>query len=131
MNWLVFGGSLVAILALAAAAWTLRLGRDGGRIAEPEDAMRGAEEALAGFDASAAVIGSDSRAALVVGQDGRLAVLKAHGARVAVREIGWVAVRATPTGMLVDSGERRFGQVLLAGVNALDIRRLAPQLTIV
>ena len=29
MNWLQLGGSLAAILVLAAVAWALRLGRDG------------------------------------------------------------------------------------------------------
>jgi hypothetical protein len=55
--------------------------------------------------------------------------MKRHGARIAVREVTWNALRSTPGGIVVETGERRFGSVALTGVNALDIRRLAPQLT--
>ena len=126
MNWLVFGGSLLAILVLAGAAWALRLGRDGGRVGDPAAAMRQAEEALAGFASCAAVVAPGDRAALVTAEDGRVAVLKAHGARVAVREVAWSEVRSTGSGIVVDTGERRFGRVTLDGVDALDVRRLAP-----
>ena len=37
-------------------------------------------------------------------------------------EGGWGSVRG-----IVETGERRFGSVAITGVNALDIRRLAPQ----
>ena len=45
------------------------------------------------------------------------------------REVVWRDIRATADGLLVDSGERRFGTVTVAGVNALDVKRLAPQPT--
>ena len=67
--------------------------------------------------------------ALAIADDGRVAVMKRHGARIAVREVSWNALRSTPAGIVVETGERRFGSVALTGVNALDIRRLAPQLT--
>ena len=60
---------------------------------------------------------------------GRVAVVKRHGARLAVREVRWGQVRATHDGMLVDTGDRRFGKVTVVGINVLDIRRLAPSLT--
>lgn len=128
MNWTVLAGSLAAVLALAGVAWLLRLGRD-RRIAAPEEAAEAADAALAGFVTVGAVVGADGAAALAVDGEGRVAVCKRHGARLAVREVAWAAIRATPAGMVVDTGERRFGAVLVAGIDALDVRRLAPQLT--
>lgn len=128
MTWWVLAGSLAAVLALAGVAWALRLGRD-RRIEAPEEAAEAVEAALAGFRAANAVVGSDGAAALVVDAGKRVAVCKRHGARLAVREVAWRDIRATAGGLLVDSGERRFGAVTVAGVNALDVKRLAPQLT--
>ena len=124
MNWLQLSGSLAAILALAAIAWALRLGRD-ARIDSPEEAAGAAEAALAGFEAANVVVGADGGGALAVGTDGRLAAIKRHGARAAVREVTWAKVRPTPAGALVETGERLFGRVLLVGVDVLDLRRLA------
>lgn len=129
MNWVALGGSLAAVLSLGGVAAWLRLGGPERSFLEPGEAMRAAEEAIAGFVATAAGIGSDGRAALVVGKGLRVVILKAHGARVAAREIRWDMIRATPAGMLVETGERRFGAVLLSEVDNLDVRRLAPQLT--
>lgn len=129
MNWMMFGGSLAAVLALAGVARLLKLGGGDGAIGAPEDALGAAENALPGFVAVAVIVAVDRRAALVSGEDARLAVLKAHGARVAVREIAWTAVRATPAGIVVETRERRFGRITLCGVDALDVRRLAPELT--
>ncbi len=129
MNWIVFGASLAAVLALGGVAAWLRLGGTDASFTAPEEAMRAAEEAITGFVALSAALGSDGRAALVFGEGMRVVVLKAHGARSAAREVVWRDVRATHEGMLVSTGERRFGQVLVAGVDNLDVRRLAPQLT--
>lgn len=120
---MVLAGSLVAILALAGVAWLLRLGHD-AKIASPEEAAAAAETALAGFEAANVVLGADGAGALALGEDGRLAAVKLHGARHAVREVRWTAVRATPEGTLIETGERRFGAVRLAGVDALHLRRL-------
>ncbi|WP_374944216.1 hypothetical protein [Sphingomonas sp.] len=128
MKWTMLAGSLLAVLALAGIAWALKLGRD-RPIESPEEAADAADAALAGFVTAGAVVGADGAAALAVDGGGRVAVCKRHGARIAVREVAWTAVRATPEGMRVDTGERRFGAVTVAGVNALDVRRLAPQLT--
>lgn len=129
MNWLALGGSLAAVLALGGAAAMLRLGRGERMLVEEADAVRAADDAVAGFAGVSAVIGADGRAALVFGEDRRVVVLKVHGARIAARVIDWESVRATPGGMLVETNERRFGAVTLHGVDALDVRRLAPQLT--
>ena len=128
MNWPVLGGSLAAILVLAGICWGLKLGRV-ERIASPEDAADAADQSLPGFDTVGAVVGADGSGALAVADDGRVAVMKRHGARIAVREVTWHALRSTPAGIVVETGERRFGSVSLTGVDALDIRRLAPQLT--
>jgi hypothetical protein len=119
----MLGGSLAAILILAAIAWSLRLGRDAS-IATPEEAAAAAETALAGFEAANVVVGADGAGALAVGEDGRLAAIKLHGARPAVREVRWSAVRAVPEGTVIETGERRFGAVTLRGVDVLHLRRL-------
>ena len=125
MNWVLLAGSLAAVLLLAGVAWALRLGRD-RKIGAPEDAAEAVEAAIAGFRAANAVVGADGAAALVVDGQGRVAVCKRHGARIAVREVAWADIRATAGGLLVDHGERRFGAVTVAGVNALDVKRLVP-----
>lgn len=131
MNWMTLGGSLAAVLALGGVAAALRLGRSERILVEEADALREADQAVAGFAGVSAVIGADGRGALVFGEDRRVVVLKAHGANIAARVIAWDAVRATPGGMVVETNERRFGAVALPGVDALDVRRLAPQLTAV
>lgn len=128
MNWLVLGGSLVAVLALAGTAWALKLGRD-APIETAEEAAHAVEAALIGFDARGALLGADGLGALAVGRGGRVAVVKRHGANIAVREVPWTAILSTPAGIVVETGERRFGRVALPGVDALEVRRLAPQLT--
>lgn len=129
MNWLVFAASLGAVLALGGIAAWLKLGGTDISLKSPEEAMRAAEDAITGFFALSAAVGHDGRAALVFGDGMRIVVLKAHGARVAAREIVWRDVRASYEGMVVVTAERRFGTVLVAGVDNLDVRRLAPQLT--
>ena len=128
MNLPLLAGSLAAILLLAGVAWALRLGRD-AKIDSPEEAAAAAETALAGFETANVVVGADGAGALAVGEDGRLAAIKRHGARAAVREVRWAAVRSTPDGTVIDTGERRFGRVTLAGVDALHLRRLAGKIT--
>jgi hypothetical protein len=128
MTWIMLASSLVAVLMLAATAWALKLGRD-KRIESPEAAAEAADAALAGFATVGAVVGADGTAALAVDRTGRVAVCKRHGARVAVREVAWSAIRATGEGMRVETEERRFGAVTVTGVDALDVRRLNPQLT--
>ncbi|HEX7655563.1 MAG: hypothetical protein ACTHKR_12630 [Sphingomonas sp.] len=131
MNWLQLAGSIAAILILAGVAWALKLGRGGHEavIEDPEAAAAAAEQALSGFEPFGALVGDDRATAIVAGHGGRVAVVKRHGARLAVREVRWGQVRATHDGMLVETGDRRFGKVTVVGINVLDIRRLAPSLT--
>lgn len=125
MTYLAIGGGLVALLLLG-VVWALRRRSARGRIDDAPAAARAAEAALAGFVAVNAVVGTDWKGALVVGEGGRVAAVKPRGRRLAVREVPWAAVVATPGGIVVESGERRFGRVPLTGVDALDVRRLAP-----
>jgi hypothetical protein len=118
MNWALLGGSLAAVLAVAAVAWMLRLG--GGAIGGPEEACRMAEEILSGFDAREALVGVDGRAALVHGRDGSAALLKQHGARIAGRRLAPpFAATPSPDGLVIDSGETSFGRVTLRGIESI------------
>ena len=112
----ILGASLVAILLLALAARLLRLG--GGRIENEAHAMAEAEAIFSGFDAARATVASDGQAALVRGRDGSVAVLKMHGARVAARRLGSLDAEPVPEGLRVQTGDARFGAVLVRGVTA-------------
>lgn len=126
MTWWIAAAAAAVALILAGAALAVRFGRKPERIAGPEAAAQAADDGVAGFRTHNAVVGADSRAALAVGEDGRIVVLKAHGAGIAAREIAWTEVRSTGEGIVIETGERPFGRVALAGVTVLDIRRLAP-----
>ncbi|HEX8483952.1 hypothetical protein [Sphingomonas sp.] len=127
MNWAALAGGLAAVLVLGGVVWVLR--RRVRKIAAPEEAAEAADAALGGFVTVGAVVGADGVAALAVDGEGRVAVCKRLGANIAVREVAWNAIRATPAGMVVETAERRFGAVTVTGVDALDVRRLAPHLT--
>jgi hypothetical protein len=112
----VFAGSIGFILVMVLAAWALGLGR-GAVIASAEEARETAEGMISGFDAGEALLGSDGRAALVHGKAGDVALLKMHGARVAARHLRLpLTSQPTPDGLRIDSGDKRFGAVLLRGV---------------
>jgi hypothetical protein len=116
--WLLLGGSLAAVLTLAAIAWMLRLG--GGAIESEATAMAAAADALSGFEAVCASVASDGQAALVLGRDGSLALLKMHGAQIAARRLHPpLASEATPEGLRIATGEARFGAVTIRGVDAI------------
>ncbi len=117
------GVALATLLLIAALLWRLRRGRRPGRIDTPEDAMRDVGAALSGFDPVAAVVAEDGSAALVVGRAGRVAVLSVRGRHIAARDVVWEAVRAAPSGIVIDV-EGRFGPVSLAGIDALHVRQL-------
>lgn len=115
--------SLIAVLLLAGTARLLKLGHD-ARL-DAREAAAAVEGALAGFESARTLVAVDGTGALVLATDGRLAAVKLHGARAAVREVRWPAIRATAAGAVIDTSDRRFGSVTLAGVDALDLRRLA------
>jgi hypothetical protein len=110
--WLMLGGSLVAVLALALVARLLGLG--GGAIGSAEEAMAIAEETLGGFQAEAAIVSGDGAAALVLGPSGDFALIKQHGTQPAARRLARpLRVEEVEGGVRIDSGERRFGAVRL------------------
>ena len=119
----------VVVLGLATSlGWLWRRGRHSHRIGTPEDAAEAVEAALAGVRVAGAVVGADGTGALAVTDDGRVAAVRRLGARLIAREIGWPSVRSTATGILIETDDPRLGTIALAGVNVLDIRRLAPRL---
>jgi hypothetical protein len=121
VNWPL--AAAAALLVVAVAAGVLLWRRRGGRIGAPEDAAAAAEAALPGFRVTDAVLGADGRAALVVGEGGRVALATGRGRAIVAHEIGWEAIRSGPEGLVV---ERAGRPVAVAGVNALDVRRMAP-----
>ena len=119
--WL-FGGSLAAILALAAIARLLKLGES--RLVDAETAARFAEETLSGFEAGPALVSVDKSAALVAGV-GAVAVLKRHGASVVARRlIPPLRLSSAVEGVAVETGERLFGAVTLPGVTEAEVREV-------
>ena len=113
MNWVLLGGSLVAVMALAGIAAWLKLG---GEPLDEAAALDAAGDMLPGFVPEAVLLGSDGAAALVRGVEGRVAVVKVHGAQPAVREIKRpIGLGTTSDGIVVRSGDRTFGDVVLQG----------------
>lgn len=129
-------GSVSTVQIVAAAAVLIALGvgavlfvrtRRPNRIGSPEDAAAACEATLQGFNVTGAVVGADGGGALAVSGDGRVAAVKRLGRGLVAREVMWRTVRSTADGILVETGDRQLGEVRLAGVNVLDIRRLAPR----
>ncbi|MCP8889706.1 hypothetical protein [Sphingomonas faeni] len=124
----IVGGVVAAVVVLLGAlSWVVVRMRRVVKIETPEEAAEAAQAQLAGFAVAGAVVGADGRGALAVADDGRVAAVKRIGKRLAVREVSWRTVRATREGILVETGDRALGAVMLAQVDVLDIRRLAPK----
>jgi hypothetical protein len=115
---LVFGGSLVAIVALAGFARWLGLG---GRPTLRDAAMVriAAGEVEDGFDAARIAIARAGDAALAADGAGRIMVIKRHGNRFAGRILtGRASAREEVDALVVDCGESTFGPVRLALVDS-------------
>ncbi|MEE2916334.1 hypothetical protein [Sphingomonas ginsenosidimutans] len=102
----------------------LGIGRPDRMMRTIDEALDAALDALPGTQAVDAVISADGRAALVLLSDARIALVRTRGRRVSGREVAWPMLRQTYDGIVVETGDRRFGDVALVGVTALDIRRL-------
>lgn len=126
MNWIPLAGIAGTLVALGGGAWTRRAMRRPVRIESPEAVATAAEAALSGFAVCGAVVGADGQGALATSGDGRVAAIKRQGDRLLVREIAWRDVRATAGGIVAETRDRTLGDVTLAGIDVLDIRRLAP-----
>lgn len=129
-------GSLVAILALAALAWWLRLGGS-PKLASDEDIRRAAGEVEDGFIPVAFACDAGGTGALAKDGTGRIMLIRRHGNRFAGRVLsaGAAALRQDPPGefnIIIDCGEARFGKTFLTiaepdawvdAINALNVTR--------
>lgn len=126
---LQFGGSLIAILALAWLARRLGLGGD-ARIRDEAHLRELAEEALCGFDPVDVAIDRAGLGALARDAQGRVMLLRRHGAHFAGRLLdSHLHVRLDRNLLAVGTGERRFGTITLdlgdeAPAWAASLRRL-------
>jgi hypothetical protein len=115
---LQFGGSLVAILALAGIAYWMRLG-SAPKIQTNEQARAIANEVVFGFKPIELAIDTNGAGAILADQDGRIMVLKPHGTHFAGRILSDGASAKVSDGELtVTADERRFGAVSLKLPNA-------------
>ena len=125
------GGSLVAVLLLAAIAWKLGLGGD-IRIRSEDQARQLAGEAIWGFDAVAVGLDRAGIAALLRDGQGRVMLLRRHGAHFAARLIeSHSGVRLDRNFLTITAAEPSFAAVTLdLGANAQvwagSLRRLDP-----
>lgn len=111
---LQFGVSLLAIFALYGFARILGLG--GKPVLRDDEFVRltasGVED---GFQAQRISIARGKKAALAKDASGRIMVIKQHGNQFAGRILtGSATVREEVDGLVVDSGEARFGTVRLS-----------------
>lgn len=123
------GGSLAAVLLLAACAWRLGLGGD-VRIRDKNQACRLADEAIWGFDAIDVGLDRAGIAALLRDAQGRVMLLRRHGAHFAARLIeSHTAARLDRNFLTIAASDSSFGAVTLdlganAQVWARSLRRL-------
>ncbi|TCJ39900.1 hypothetical protein [Parafrankia sp. BMG5.11] len=126
---LQFGGSLLAILALAWLAHRLGLGGD-TRIRDEAHLRELAEEALCGFDPVEIALDRAGVGGLARDAQGRVMLLRRHGAHFASRLLdNHLHVRLDRHLLEVGTGEQRFGRVILnlgdqAPAWAASLRRL-------
>ncbi|MGN6495796.1 MAG: hypothetical protein ACTHK5_00430 [Tsuneonella sp.] len=110
---LQFGGSLLAILALAWTASRLRLGGD-TRIRDARHARELADEAICGFDAQDLAIDRAGYGALLRDTSGRVLLLRRHGAHFAARLLdSHTHSRLDRNFLTVATTDKRFGGVTL------------------
>ena len=124
---IVGGIGAAVVVMLGGIGWAAMRMRRVVKIETPEEAADAAQAQLRGFAVAGAVVGADGQGALAIADDGRVAAVKRIGKQLAVREVSWQRVRATHDGILVETGDRTLGAVMLAQVDVLDIRRLAPK----
>ena len=117
MEWppllLQVAGSLVAILALAALARSMRLGGS-PRLDSAEAVQRAAGEVEDGFAPVEIACDSNGAAALARDASGRIMVIRRHGNRFAGRVLGTQAKAALldeagACKVIIDCGEQWFG----------------------
>ncbi|MCP5395535.1 MAG: hypothetical protein H6918_02155 [Sphingomonadaceae bacterium] len=110
---LQLGGSLVAILALAALARWLKLGEE-PRIRDPQQARMLAEEIECGFEPVDIAIDRSGYGALLRDATGRIMLVRQHGANFAGRMLDKQAQGRLDQGLLVIAfPEKTFGTATL------------------
>lgn len=108
-----FLGSLLAIAALVAIAWWLRLG-GAPRISGEAEARELADSAVCGFEPAEIALDADGRGALLRDATGRIMLLAPHGIHFAARILGQETTARLDGGRLtVSAGERRLRPVTL------------------
>ena len=112
MNWLGLLGSFAGVLALAAVAWWLGLGR-----AEPltrEEVAERAQFEFGPFVVRQVFVDREGLTAAVFGDNGRLVLFKKHGTQPASRLLSLPTdLREQGDALLFPTGDRRFGDVTL------------------
>ena len=127
----IVGGIVaVVVLLLAGLAWVVVRMRRVVKIETPEEAADAAQAQLRGFAVAGAVVGADGQGALAIADDGRVAAVKRIGKTLTVREVSWRTVRATHEGILVETGDKALGAVMLAQAEdaGYDLRGIRPML---
>ena len=110
-------GSLVAILALAALAWWMKLGGI-PRLDDEDPVQRAVGEVEDGFVPVAVVCDAEGASALARDAQGGIILIRRHGNRFAGRVLtarakAEAAARPGEYNLVVDPGEARFGKVFL------------------
>lgn len=106
-------GSLVAILALAALSYWMKLGGT-PTLADEATLHRAVEEIADGSAVAHSAISRDGASALVRDSEGRIILIRRHGNRFAGRVLtAQAAAQANGNVLYVDCGERRFGNTRL------------------
>lgn len=112
MNWIILGGSLVAVVVVAWLVGRLGLGRPAPL--DEFQARRVAEETFIGHRFGATTLDRDGRAALVEGADGEIALVRAHGDKWVARLLrSPVTAHLEAECLLVPAGETMFGVTTL------------------
>ena len=105
-------GSLAGVLALAAIAWWLGLGRS-----EPltvDEVRERAEFEFGPFSAEAVFVDERGDAAAVIGRDGRIVLFKRHGTQPASRLLTLpVRWRKEGEALVFPTADRMFGDLRL------------------
>jgi len=110
---LQFGGSLLAILALAWLAHRMKLGGD-TRIRDEDHARTLADDAMCGFQAEDIVIDRARIGALLRDAEGRIMLVRRHGSHFAARLLdGHIHTRLDRNFLTLATQEKRFGSVTL------------------
>lgn len=118
---LQFGGSLLAILALAWLAHRMGLGGD-TRIADEVHARALADEAMCGFEPVDVVIDRAGMGALLRDAHGRVLLLRRHGTHFASRLLdSYAHARLDRNFLTLATADKRFGSV------TLDLGQKAPE----